>query len=164
MIIGITTTFNSSDEFERVNVEYIKRITNAGATPILLTPIPGGYEANINHAKQIFDVVDGVLLTGGGDIHPRHYSKDDENIVDIPTPIVTPFLETPDRRAVLDMREIDAPDDILPVLETALALNDNRDGLELELARLCHKSEKPILGICRGMQHLELAFLCIFQG
>ena len=46
MIIGITTTLNEADGFQRVNVEYINRVAATGAVPILLTPIAGGADAN----------------------------------------------------------------------------------------------------------------------
>lgn len=50
VIIGITTTLNEADGFQRVNVEYINRVAATGAVPILLTPIAGGAEANREHA------------------------------------------------------------------------------------------------------------------
>ena len=42
MIIGITTTLNETDNFQRVNVEYINRVAETGAVPIIFTPVPGG--------------------------------------------------------------------------------------------------------------------------
>ena len=47
-----------------------------GAVPILLTPIAGGAEANREHARRVIDLVDGLLITGGGDVHPRYYVPD----------------------------------------------------------------------------------------
>ena len=76
MIIGITTTLNEADGFQRVNVEYINRVAATGAVPILLTPIAGGAEANREHARRVIDLVDGLLITGGGDVHPRYYVPD----------------------------------------------------------------------------------------
>lgn len=71
VIIGITTTLNEADGFQRVNVEYINRVAATGAVPILLTPIAGGAEANREHARHVIELVDGLLITGGGDVHPR---------------------------------------------------------------------------------------------
>ena len=76
MIIGITTTLNEADGFQRVNVEYINRVAATGAVPILLTPIAGGAEANREHARHVIELVDGLLITGGGDVHPRYYVPD----------------------------------------------------------------------------------------
>ena len=76
MIIGITTTLNEADGFQRVNVEYINRVAATGAVPILLTPIAGGAEANREHARRVIDLVDGLLITGGGDVHPRYSVPD----------------------------------------------------------------------------------------
>ena len=53
VIIGITTTLNEADGFQRVNVEYINRVAATGAVPILLTPIAGGAEANREHARHV---------------------------------------------------------------------------------------------------------------
>lgn len=47
-----------------------------GAVPILLTPIAGGAEANREHARHVIELVDGLLITGGGDVHPRYYVPD----------------------------------------------------------------------------------------
>lgn len=55
MIIGITTTLNEADGFQRVNVEYINRVAATGAAPVLLTPVRGGAEANRALARQVID-------------------------------------------------------------------------------------------------------------
>ena len=62
---------------------------------------------------------DGLLLPGGGDIHPRHYGA--------------------------------------PVLDCC-GLDEARDGLELSLTARFAAEGKPILGICRGIQVLNVAF------
>jgi len=42
VIIGITTTLNEADGFQRVNVEYINRVAATGAAPVLLLWRPRG--------------------------------------------------------------------------------------------------------------------------
>lgn len=61
---------------------------------------------------------DGLLLPGGGDLHPRHFGQ-----------------------PLLDCR----------------GLEEERDLQELDLIARFLKEEKPILGICRGMQTLNVA-------
>ena len=72
----------------------------------------------INAALSLNEL-DGVLLTGGGDIDPAHYKA-------APHPKTAP------------------PDQV-------------RDRFELELARLALQSGLPMLGVCRGLQVINVA-------
>ena len=76
-VIGLTCTLDEAQGHERVNCEYIDRIAAAGGTPILLSPVAGSREANEAMAQRYLQLIDGLLLTGGGDIHPRHYPTHD---------------------------------------------------------------------------------------
>ena len=44
----------------------------------------------------------------------------------------------------------------MPCLSDLLAVSEDRDGFELELARLAHERHIPCLGICRGMQVMNV--------
>lgn len=195
-IIGITTTLNEADHFQRVNVEYISRVAETGATPILITPVPGDTAANIALANEVFSLLDGILFTGGGDVHPRHYMDatadhvremlhpelDDEEIqprtpygrptraagagsdcvhcpVDDALRRAVDNVPSADRTAVLDGRDITAPASAanIPCLDGLLAVSDERDALELTLARRAFDEGVPALGICRGMQVMNVA-------
>ena len=74
MIIGITTTYEEDHGYERANVEYLERIAQAGGTPVLLPPAPGG-EAAIAAAREVATRIDGLVLSGGGDIDPALYEE-----------------------------------------------------------------------------------------
>lgn len=195
MIIGITTTLNEADGYQRVNIEYINRVAAAGATPVLLTPVPGGAEVNRRQARAVIDRLDGLLITGGGDIHPRYYvpdpnmNRDGMAMEDVAhlgcgsssssrcrsTGAEVPFcghyvpdaafeqamggLPDVDTVTELDGRHVLAAADSprVPCLDGLLAVNEDRDGFELELAKLAHDRGLPTLGICRGMQVMNVA-------
>lgn len=53
-----------------VNIPYVQSILNAGGIPFC---IPIGVE---KENDQLFDVLDGLLLTGGVDVHPHFYEEE----------------------------------------------------------------------------------------
>ncbi len=72
-IVGITTRqrdVTSSAGLSRshtLNRAYSDAIERAGATPVLLAPVS-------SHAVgSLLDLIDGLVLTGGGDIHPERH-------------------------------------------------------------------------------------------
>lgn len=93
---------------------YVDAIVAAGGAPILIPPLDD--EAAL---RTIYERLDGVLLSGGGDIEPRHYGEE-------PSP----------RLGVLD---------------------PPRDHAEIPLTRWAVVEGKPLLGICRGVQVLNVA-------
>lgn len=70
------------------------------------------------------DTLNALLLTGGGDIHPKFYNKEKEALTGAYN----------------------------------MTLNELRDETELYLVKEFLKRKKPILGICRGMQLINVAF------
>src|SRR5262245_32918931 len=100
-IIGITPC--------RLLPDYVESIRRAGGEPCVL---------QLNAAPSLKEL-DGVLLTGGGDIAPSHYHE-------APHPKTNPADET-------------------------------RDAFELELANLALEHDLPILGVCRGLQVVNVA-------
>jgi putative glutamine amidotransferase len=70
-LIGITC--GSIGEGGRVkygqNRSYVRAIEDAGGVPILIPP-----QASID---ELFDVLDGILFTGGGDVEPTLYDPED---------------------------------------------------------------------------------------
>ena len=111
-IIGITTDVEKNDKHVLKNT-YVKAVIRAGGLPIIL---PVGAEEDV---KQFAGLIDGLLLTGGGDIDP------------------TIFGEEPHARL----------GDVEPA----------RDAVELDLFKEVLALNKPILGVCRGLQVINIA-------
>ncbi|WP_068470940.1 gamma-glutamyl-gamma-aminobutyrate hydrolase family protein [Candidatus Protochlamydia phocaeensis] len=98
-----------------VGQDYIKAIHQAGAIPMIL-PIISGNEA----IWQQLTLIDGLLLSGGYDVHPHFYGEEPDRLLQ----------------------------DIYPA----------RDEYEIKLVHYADQMGKPILGICRGLQLLNVAF------
>jgi len=112
--IGITCDFNQVEKHCYLRQAYISSVVAAGGLPILL---PAGLEAAV--VNDYLDSIDGLILSGGGDIEPDYFGE-------LPHP---------------------ALGEICP----------ERDEFELDLVRLALKRGIPILGICRGIQVLNVA-------
>ncbi len=93
---------------------YIESIRLAGGVPVIL-PLMRAKE----EALEYLNLIDGLLLSGGGDISPLHLGED-------PWPGVGNCLP-------------------------------ERDLSELLLAKVALDEERPVLGICRGIQVLAVA-------
>jgi putative glutamine amidotransferase len=90
---------------------YADQVAAAGGIPVLLPPVPG--------IAAAVDRLDGVLLTGGGDIDPGRYGAQ-------PHPATS-------------------------------RVSESRDAAELELLGAAVAAGKPVLGVCRGMQLVNVA-------
>jgi len=89
---------------------YADRVAQAGGAPILVPPLAG--------IEHILPRLDGLVLSGGGDIDPARYAASREP-------------------------------------ETGPASGD-RDGAELALCRAALELGLPLLGICRGLQVINV--------
>jgi gamma-glutamyl-gamma-aminobutyrate hydrolase PuuD len=92
-------------------MSYIDQVTEAGGVPVLLPPVPG--------VASALGRLDGLILTGGGDVDPAGYGAQ----ADPRTSRVQP----------------------------------DRDQAELELLAAALAEGLPVLGICRGLQVLNVA-------
>jgi putative glutamine amidotransferase len=70
--IGITGTTRSYSGAERstVNAAYVRSVIRTGGIPLVLPPLMGDA-----HAEAVVDVLDGLVLSGGEDVDPRHYGE-----------------------------------------------------------------------------------------
>lgn len=115
-LIGITVTQDTpanSQAIDRISVDYTRAITRAGGSPVLLpTDFP------VDELENLRDRLDGILLSGGGDIDPiRYRGKQDPHLI---------------------------------------MVSDQRDELEIGLAKLAARTNWPIFGICRGVQVMNV--------
>lgn len=65
-IIGLTTYERDKQQNYGLPAEYIEAVRRAGGIPVLL---PHGETCQ----DDLLDLLDGVILTGGGDVDPAHY-------------------------------------------------------------------------------------------
>ena len=122
-IIGITSSaveavnkprWPSRYDFDFMKRAYSKSVIDAGGIPVPLANIP---ERSV--IADYVGMIDGLILTGGDDMNPRHFGQK-------PHPSIV----------------LTAPE---------------RDEFELGIVKMAKSKKKPILGICRGLQVINIA-------
>jgi len=111
-VIGITCGMEEKNNRFVVGMDYVQAVEKAGGLPVVIPSVKGTPE-------RLLGILDGLLLTGGGDMDPLLFGEE-------PLPVTG---------------------DVDP----------HRDILELKLTRAALAEKKPVLGICRGMQVLNVA-------
>lgn len=113
-IIIITPTVNSGYSQLNMSMAYNNAIAENGGIPLMV-----GFKTEEQDAEQLVKICDGVLFSGGDDLHPETYGE----LTHANCGVITP----------------------------------ERDELELNLFKYCVKYNKPMLGICRGIQLINVA-------
>lgn len=113
--IGITTGFHEgkSARYLRLDVRNYEAIINSGGCPIILAET-----SDERTLDDYINSIEGLLLTGGGDIDPEHYGE---------------------------------------VLDGSIGIDKNRDTFEFFLYQKAMERGLPVLGICRGIQIINVA-------
>lgn len=111
----IAVSANWAEGQNRLAPAYVQGVIDSGAIPFIV-PVTD----DIAMLTSIIKSVDGVLLTGGGDVDPCYWGEE-----------------------------------IIPQSGTPNALRDTYD---IALTRLARQYSLPVLGICRGMQVINVAF------
>ncbi len=108
MRIGITDTLKE-DKFEQY-VQWI-HLMDESIEIVKLSHLFG-------NASEICGL-DGLILSGGGDVHPRYYGKENQ-------------------------------------LHKTIGVNEDRDEFEFNLIEKALENDMPVLGVCRGMQVMNV--------
>lgn len=114
-LIGLIPSYENEEDRQAVNMRYVRAVLQAGGAPFVL-PLCDDAET----VRKFAQLCDGVLFTGGDDVHPRYYGCCLHEHCGTLTPI--------------------------------------RDSFEIAFAKEFLKSEKPFLGICRGIQLINVMY------
>ena len=121
-LIGITCNYTEHNihnvnirYYQDVSSSYTKAIENAGGLPVI---IPNNTDKET--LIELADRLDGFLFTGGVDVDPSFYGKEDDG--------------------------------------TMGEVTIERDQTEIDLLKyVIYETEKPVFGICRGIQVINVA-------
>ena len=114
--IGITAELNEETRRWSVGVAYAEAVAAAGGMPLALAPL----STSPSYVEDALSSVDGLVLSGGGDIDPGIYGAGARH------------------KALRDVNQV-------------------RDLFEMQIARRAYLLGTPTLGICRGMQVINVA-------
>ncbi|HBX22595.1 MAG TPA: peptidase C26 [Desulfotomaculum sp.] len=112
-IIGISCCYEPGLDRYHLARDYVQAVQTNGGIPVILPP-NGSVDTN-----TLLDVVDGLILSGGGDIDPGMFGEE-------------PWPENG-------------------------TIDPHRDAFEISLVTRALAMKMPLLGICRGIQVMNVA-------
>lgn len=89
-VIGVTATLKEDMEevatrplgrFVRADFDYVDGVAQAGGAPVVLPPV-----MDARAAASVVDGLDGLLLSGGSDLHPSYYGEEPIPELDVTIP------------------------------------------------------------------------------
>lgn len=89
-VIGVTATLKEDMEevatrplgrFVRADFDYVDGVAQAGGAPVVLPPV-----MDARAAASVIDGLDGLLLSGGSDLHPSYYGEEPIPELDVTIP------------------------------------------------------------------------------
>ncbi|MBR3065125.1 MAG: gamma-glutamyl-gamma-aminobutyrate hydrolase family protein [Bacteroidales bacterium] len=113
-VIGVLPLWDVDRTSLWMLTNYLDALRAAGGTPIVLT-----FDLDSQEIARMAAMCDGLLFTGGQDVHPSVYGEEDRTGRLIPCP--------------------------------------KRDQLEVRVLQAALEADKPIFGICRGIQLINAA-------
>ena len=116
LFVGITTHTEDFSELNDREKPYIDVMRRCNMTPVLIK-----HTSDFIDIEERLNTLDGLVLIGGGDVHPCHYGR-----------VIEEGIEYMD-------------------------FNRDRDLCELQIARRAHQMDLPTLGICRGLQIMNVS-------
>ena len=134
-LIGIT--LDGDGEYLRLKHQYPPAIFRAGGIPILIP--------HCNDPVIIAETIEGLVIPGGGDIDPFYYS---EEAVFMKGESVLPQKGKRYWRSLVGLA---------PEVQLHTVARERTD-FEISLLRAIIKLRKPVLGICYGMQLINVVF------
>ncbi len=74
-VIGVETSLNYRENLFQVHNFYVEAVAEAGGVPLLIAPQQDG-----GYASEIIGRLDGILITGGGDVDPRCFNEENTGL------------------------------------------------------------------------------------
>lgn len=138
ILIGITTSKRSVDVnfLSKQEITYISNSiielfqSHENVIPVILS-----HDTHNHHTDEICSILDGLLLSSGEDIDPSFYKTSNQINYDDKVNNIGKAYHRP----------------------KSLEPNQKRDQFEINLYHAAKKRNIPILGICRGMQLINVA-------
>lgn len=128
---SIKAIYSFNQSIQMVFENDLRAIEEAGGVPLIIPATD-----KLENLDTILKAVDGILITGGYDIDPKHYNEKDKYSKGLLGDIET-------------LSDEDA--------SFFAKFSEKRDKTELALVKKAYEASVPVMGICRGIQVINVA-------